>query len=52
MEGSNALIRNVKALLVHRKGNGFVTSREPDLHGERERERERERMSNVLFTRQ
>ena len=33
----------VKALLVHRKGNGLVTSRGPDLHGRLERERERER---------
>ena len=55
MNGSEALIPNVKALLVYRKGNGLVTSRGPDLYGrlERDRERERERArknSNVLFT--
>ena len=42
MEGSDALIPNVKALLVYRKGNGLVTSRGLDLHGRLERERERE----------
>ena len=56
MEGSDALIPNVKALLLYRKCDGLVTSRGPDLHGrlerEREREREQERIGNVLFTSQ
>ena len=43
MEGSDALIPNVKALLLYRKCDGLVTSRGPDLHGRLERERERER---------
>ena len=51
MEGLDALIPNVMALLVHRKGNWLVTSRGPNLHGRLEREKETERMSNVLFTR-
>ena len=54
MEGSDALIPNVKALLLYRKCDGLVTSRGPDLHGrlERERKREQERIGNVLFTSQ
>ena len=53
MNGSEALIPNVKALLVYRKGNGLVTSRGPELYGRLERDREIERArknSNVLFT--
>ena len=45
MEGSDALIPNVKALLVYRKGNGLVTSmgtRPPWKIRERERERQKE----------